>query len=115
MVINDGKSTEIGFCMTFEEALWHFERISKQFPKDGDLDIELIVSCMQSFERSPEKMNSDLAKILYRQLKILEEEFEKQRASYKSRLFKIREGRHALYRYRDKNLKVNNRFLYKNI
>ena len=101
--------------MTFEKALWNFERISIQYSKDGDLDIELIVKCMQVFEATPDKMNSDLAKVLYQQLKVLEEEFEKQRVSYKTRLYKIREGRHALYRYKDKNLKVNNRFLYKNI
>ena len=101
--------------MTFEEAIWYFEKMSIQYLQDGDLDVELIIDCLKTFEASGDQMTSDLARTLYEQLKILEKEFEKQRSSYKERLYKIREGRHALYRYRDKNLKVNNRFLYKNI
>ena len=101
--------------MTFEEAIWHFERMSIQYLQDGDLDIELIVDCMKTFEASSDQISSDVARLLYEQLKILEVEFEKQRNSYKERLYKIREGRHALYKYKNKDLKVNNRFLYKNI
>ena len=86
-----------------------------QLSSEGDLDMEMIVSCMKKFEDSPERMNSDIAKQLYMQLKVIEDEFEKQKHHYKTKLFKIREGRHALYQYKNKNLKVNNRFLYRNI
>ena len=101
--------------MTFEEAVWNFERIHTQFKNEGDLDVELIVRCMKSFEDAPEKLNSDLARRLFDQLKVIEQEFEKQKVSYKTKLYRIREGRHALYQYKNKNLKVDNRFLYRNI
>ena len=104
-----------GNGMTFEDAIWNFERIYIQLQKEGDLDIELIVQCMKSFEDAPEKLNPSLAKRLFGQLKAIEKEFEKQKVSYKKKLHRIREGRHALYQYKNKNLKVNNRFLYRNI
>jgi predicted transcriptional regulator len=101
--------------MTFEEAVWNFERIYTQLHSEGDLDVELVVQCMISFEDSADKLNSNLARRLFEQLKIIEEEFEKQKISYKKKLHRIREGRHALYKYKNKNLKVDNRFLYRNI
>ena len=101
--------------MTFEKAIWYFEKISIQHLQDGDLDIELVINCMKTFENSPDQMTPDLARTLHEQLRMLEKVFDQQKNSYKQRLHKIREGRHALYKYRDKNLKVNNRFLYKNV
>ena len=101
--------------MTFDEAVWNFERIYMQFQNEGDLDVELIVQCMKSFENSSDALNPTLARRLFEQLKVIEEEFEKQKVSYKKKLHRIREGRHALYKYKNKNLKVDNRFLYRNI
>ena len=109
--LNKGK----GITMTFDEAVWNFERIYTQFQSEGDLDVELIVQCMKSFEDSPDELNPDLARHLFGQLKVIEAEFEKQKVSYKQKLHRIREGRHALYQYKNKNLKVDNRFLYRNI
>ena len=104
-----------GITMIFNEAVWNFERIYKHFQSEGDLDVELIVRCMKSFEDSSDKLNPNLARRLFDQLKVIETEFEKQKASYKQKLHRIREGRHALYQYKNKNLKVDNRFLYRNI
>ena len=101
--------------MTFEEAVWNFERVYTQFQSEGDLDIELVVRCMKSFENFPEKLNPNLARRLFEQLKVIEKEFEKQKILYKKKLHRIREGRHALYKYKNKSLKVDNRFLYRNI
>ena len=54
--------------MTFEKAIWYFEKISIQYLQDGDLDIELIVDCMKTFETSAEQMTPDLARTLHEQL-----------------------------------------------
>ena len=96
--------------MTFDEAVWNFERYIRNSQSEGDLDVELIVQ-YEIFAILPDELNPDLARRLFGQLKVIEKEFEKQKVSYKQKTSSNkRRSLYVLYQYKNKNLKVDNRF-----